>query len=274
MRSSLKISSWLVVAMLVGCGGRDSGVPSDGGTDASDADGLAAPDGDEAGWTQCSSPSGYAVCYGPSDCSNSQANGGCQSCSNIPSTAVVGCVNSALIAYGEASDPCSHPCSDGSICVAWYGASDSASDASFFCAPYDLGVLFAQNGGADRVRYLDMGLWTGDPLPEPRTCPTVPGVSICGGNCGLCPQGETCTGRSPLHPYGFCAVGGGGACPAAGAPTNVVPYGGCGSGQGCLNFTVEPTAQALANEWGICLPSDLCNAVAAGLPGGATCSIP
>lgn len=171
----LAITSFgLILAVLVACGGRDGGSLADGGVDASSTDAV---DGDEAGWTQCSSPSGYAVCYGPSDCSNSQANGGCQGCANIPQTAVVGCINDALVAYGQAADPCSWPCADGSICVAWYSAADAASNDTFFCAPYNLGVLFAQNGGADRVRYVDMGLWTGDPLPEPKTCPTVPGVA-------------------------------------------------------------------------------------------------
>jgi hypothetical protein len=213
--------------------------------------------GEEAGWTQCASPSGYAVCGGTANCpTNSDACSG--SCSASPLGA---CGNAALLQFGG-PNLCADSCADGDICVAYFNEA-----TAFFCAPFDLGVLFAQNGATDRVRYADMGSWTGQSLPLPATCPTVPGVQVCGGNCGACLQGDVCTGRSPLHPYSFCAPPSSGPCSAGSHDC-----GNDGGTLGCLTFTVDSAAQSLANTNGLCLPRDICLSVAAGLPGGATCS--
>lgn len=234
-------------------------------------DRVAPPDGE---WTQCTSPDGYAVCGGPAQCPASSA--ACQSCgvgsigggdAGGAQGSLYACVNDALVAFGAPSDKV---CLDGAIYVAEY-----APDA-FVCAPYDLGVLFAKNGATDRVRYVDMGVWTGDPLPLPTSCPNIPGLQLCGGNCGPCPNQEMCTGRSPLHPYSFCVPQDTGASPGLGCnagsgcpgPGNVPD-----AGIGCLTYKVEPSAQAFADKSGICLPDDLCKAAAAGLPGGGTCSM-
>jgi hypothetical protein len=249
----------LAAALSCGCGGRAQGQPpGDDGGSGDDA-GLSF-DASDAGWTQCTSPGGYAVCKGPESCST---GGTCQSCSNTASTEVVACTNEALASFNQTANECGSPCLDGSICVALL------DDATFFCAPFEMGVLFAQNGGSNRARYADMGLWTGQELPLPTTCPTVDGLQLCGGNCGPCPGGQLCTGRSPLHPYSFCV-------PPYRFPCSLGSHN-CGvdagtQGQGCLTFTVEPEAQSLADRWGICLPGPLCQA-AASLPGGATCSL-
>lgn len=250
----------LLLIGFVACGGRAGGATAEG--DAGDA---ALNDGSEpapdAGWTQCTSPSGFAVCGGPNQCPSASAQ--CPQCIGDTSSpnGVSACATDPLVQYQ--AQLCGSPCTDGSICVAL------EDDTTFFCAPYDIGVLFAKNGAADRVRYADMGAWTGDPLPLPSTCPSIPGVQVCGGNCGPCPEGQVCTGRSPLHAYSFCApqeyhcVAGSHDC---GADAGL-------SGHGCLTFTVQADAQAVANKWGLCLPATLCQAVAAGLPGGATCSL-
>jgi hypothetical protein len=128
--------------------------------------------------------------------------------------------------------------------------------------PFNLGVLFVNAGEADRVRYADLGLFTGDPLPIPEACPRL-GIPICGGACGGCPGEDLCTGRSPLHPYGICVPPVSGQCS---------PMSNCGTGKACFTYLVEPAAQAIADDWGYCLPTDLCEAIASQLPGGGACS--
>jgi hypothetical protein len=129
-----------------------------------------------------------------------------------------------------------------------------------------MGVLLGVNGaGPDVLRYADFGLWVGEALPAPTMCPTFSGFTVCGGNCGDCVGTEICSGRSHLHPYGLCAPDQGdeveGGCHA----------GSCKGGQSCFVFTVEPEAQPVADQHGLCLPPDTCQAVAANLPGGGKC---
>ncbi len=228
----------------------------------------------DGNWTQCTSPvvEGLAVCGGPFHCSaTSAACSGCGDCLfNDPGCTAQDplntCINDGLVAAADGTPARSCPaCPDGNICVAMFTGFES-----FTCAPYDLGVLFAKNGASDRVRYADMGLWTGALLPPPPvTCPSVPDLQFCGGKCGTCPSGQVCAGRSPLHPNSFCVPQGSGPCPIGG---NVCPWS-PDAGVGCLKFTVQPDAQAVANQWGLCVPTSLCEAAAAGLPGGATCSL-
>jgi hypothetical protein len=124
-------------------------------------------------------------------------------------------------------------------------------------------VLIAQQGGAAQLRYADWGLWTGDPLPEPDVCPTLPGVSICGGNCGGCPAGQHCTGRSPLHPYGVCFPDELTSCAKDTDP--------CDGDKACFFFTVEAEAMEVSYDHGYCLPLETCLATAENLPGGGEC---
>jgi len=245
------------------CGGATSERPPDGGIADAPTTEAHVDVGTEAGWTQCASPGGYAVCGGPAMCSASSA--ACGQCGLYigPGATDAGgslstCTNTAWTNYGAAQ--CGQMCPDGSVCVAEFKPS------VFMCAPFELGVLFAMNGATDRVRYADMGAWTGEALPLPATCPTVQGVEVCGGNCPPCSNsGDVCTGRSPLHPYGFCAQPNTQGPCSAGTP--------CSAGIGCLTFKVEGSVQTLADKYGMCLPSSLCTAVANGLPGGATCSM-
>jgi hypothetical protein len=169
------------------------------------------------------------------------------------------CTNLPTIQYGTST-----PCPDGTI----YVAMQPGSATAFLCSPFDLGVLFAKNDATNRVRYADMGSWTGEALPLPATCPTVEGVEICGGNCGGCSSaGDVCTGRSPLHPFGFCTAREPSYCDAG------VPHCDPDDGtNGCMTFTVDPAAQPEANRYGLCVSLALCQSLAAGLPGGASCT--
>jgi hypothetical protein len=245
------------------CGGLLTGQASDGGAgdegaadvrpvvDAASKD-AATDHHPESGWTQCSAPGGLRVCggaYCPTGPSTDKcvtlfpAGIGCK-----PGSAVDACV----IAPKQDSEfgSCFLP-SDGKICLG----------PGLLSAPYDMGVLFAKNGGAARVSYADNGLWTDAALPDPASCPTEKGFQLCGPHCAQCPSSQVCTGRSPLHPYGLCV------------PTHTANYcrNGCDSDAGpggCLIWLVEAQAQKLADENAFCMPLPQCQAAAAGYPGG------
>ena len=142
-------------------------------------------------WTKCSSPEGYAVCHGPNGCPDTrqtQPGTGCN-CSTSGNGLSL-CINDAVstgpLDYGDGS----YLCEDGGVLV----NTDSNFPTSYFCLPFDVGVLFAKNGGAKfRVRYADWHAWTGDALPEPTSCATIKSVPICGGHCGGCGVGDVCT---------------------------------------------------------------------------------
>lgn len=171
------------------------------------------------------------------------------------------------------------PCPDGNVYVDETGcpAFDSGPAVGtkpFGCAPYDVGQLMAKNGSAENARYADLGIWTGDPLPSTAVCPTLDKITVCGGSCGGCPNGLVCTGRSPLHPVGFCVP----PSPTTNQcnPNDANPLNPriCAIGQGCFTFKVQSEAQAEADRFGMCVPMDECQALAANLPGGGTCTPP
>lgn len=251
-------------AVAAACGGQID-TPSTGG-DAS-SDGSADRDGADAGaWTACSSPQGYGICRGPKNCPDTC---GCAD-HRFPSetaNAISFCINQALVDFNTAharTDPgpaCNASCEG--VCV-------RDSGAVFFCVPYEIGVLYAQSGAADWVRYGDLGLWRNEPIPASAgACLTVPGMTLCGPGCGTCAANERCVGRAPLHPTGFCMPAKdiySSSCSAAAAQTD------CPAWDKCFTFTVEPAGQAIADEYGYCVPSASCAPLATSLPGGGKCS--
>jgi hypothetical protein len=254
-----------------GCG---SAVESSGGPGSTGGGGGAATGGHDAGadaaadagFTSCSTPSGFRICGGPARCSAKDLGCDCLDQKLAAQGEPIACAsgNDAWVKFG-AHDVM---CPDGTLMAEWAGL-----DNGFFCAPYEIGVLFDHLGFSKAVRYADYGLWTGAALPEPTSCPTPSGYTICGGNCGGCPAGEVCTGRSPRHPYGICVTENNEGCRLATTPS---PPGGqpCSDGSGCFTFTVEPEAQPLADESGYCFPKAVCTSLAATLPGGAKCTLP
>jgi hypothetical protein len=253
------------VAFAVGCGSVDEQVAASGGGGGAGKGGASASSstsaggtgagGADTGWTACESPGGFAVCSSTlKECPpGAPACGVCP----FPSAPISPCLNTAYFAWAQGGILDCPGCKDGGVCI------DVGFQGAFLsCQSWDLGALYAANGFGAEVRYEDYGLWTGDPLPEPVTCPDLPGISICGGHCGGCPAGEFCTGRSPLHPYGICA------------PDKIGYCGGgcsCGAGLGCFIYTVQPAAQTAADRSGMCFPLATCQDMAANLPGGGKC---
>ncbi len=258
----------LLVAGVLGCGGRigagDDGGAADGGL--SDGGGG----GDGGGWTKCSSPSGILICGGPNQC-----GADCSQCAPPQ----LGTDGGALRVCQGGTDP--EPpdgnewqCPDGALNgTIWECPSCSPLTG---CVKEELAQLYALNGRPDLALYSDRSAYTGAPIPPPpTTCPPVSaGLNLCGGACGACPDPahQTCTGRSPLHPVSMCQDtynttdalpcqrGDGGFCSTL------------DNGRMCLTYTLDSASQATADHYSMCVASSICLAAAQSYPGGAFCT--
>jgi hypothetical protein len=254
--------SWGVLCGLVGCGGLVSGrfAPDGGGMLPEAAptpeggleDGSA--DGGGPGWTQCAAPDGVSICGNdacgdPRGCVCFPADSGLELCEDSPGYGIKLCA----------------PCESDQVCLS-IGATDDPSPV-WSCEPWNAGELFAINGAASRVRYSDFASWQGPNIQAPPSCAAVAEpVVLCGGACGDCEAGAlVCTGRSPLHPFGWCAISPLAQQCAFGSNT-------CSSGNACFTYKVDGDAQAFADANGYCLATDMCDGLAAQLPGGGTCT--
>jgi hypothetical protein len=252
------MKKWFWFLAVAGCGGVEANkdAATDGAGDAPIDLGIP----DDAGFTKCSTPDGYRVCGPLTDCPVGDSKCSlCQTQMTGLTYGDVGLCQETEVAIG--ARPCSEHCDDGRICIDMGGL--------WTCAPQSLGYLIAKYAAGtskpDRVRYSDMGMWTGSLLPLPQKCMDDPGFRVCGGNCGGCSASEICTGRSPLHPFGFCIPDGLETCSKDSQQW-------CKAGtDGCFLFSVEMAAQTLADNYGMCLPIAECTALAARLPGGGTC---
>lgn len=262
---------WMLVS-LVGCGGDVDGDGVGGSAGSAGAGGLGGgagvggsggvggvggaagtgglPDG---GWTECSTPD-FAACG--LDCPSGVP--GCTICHPPASPELYGICAESLTPLDVMWKP-----HDGRVLVT--GDAAITAKSSLYDIAYSGGVFLAQHGQADRVAYADRGVFTGEPLPTPSTCPTLPQGQVCGAACGGCPVGQLCTGRSPLHPYGMCVPDAHSFCRYP-AEQNYV----CKPDEDCFIFTVQAERQDFANATGFCLPTALCEAYAQ-LPGGAEC---
>jgi len=254
-RKFTRVTSLLLVTA---CGGIIGGGSSDAGSDT-DGSGEASAD---AGFTQCRAPDGVAVCGGPNACATPE---NCF-CAHQESPDNLGLCIWDPPSDGETQAVTNHLCYPGTVegraCIR------GATDFYYWLdAPVSTAILLAQNGGADRARYPDMSLWTGDPIADPSTCTLPDGVAGCGGTCGECAQGE-CVGRSPLHPLGVCWVSSMALC---GTATSSHPSSCPDATDSCFTFSVQPEAQADADAAGFCLPKVTCSNLAQAIPGGGRC---
>lgn len=214
----------------------------------------------DAGWTQCSSPDGYAVCGELTGCP------ACNVCND--GLARVG------LCDGQPKDALlDHPCyagaRDGEVCISY-----DENGGAFFSGPATIGRLLAQNGAKGRVHFGDMSEYElGVETPLPTSCPTWQTAQACGGPCGACPQGFECAGRGPLHPVGWCRALDVTGCKSVGGADGGLKRT-CGdSGKSCFTFTVVGVvAQGDADYWGACIPTAMCEEMATTIPGGAKCS--
>ncbi len=251
---------WLpaLLWVLAACGGTVDEGPEAGRPDAA-PDVIDAGPVDDAGYSRCMSPSGYAICGGGCDPPTACLSG-CDA-----SAPVQICYNKALAAYSFGVTGCLN-CNDGDLCVP---SGYHQPLKGLMCFPFELGELLYRadpDASADLdVTYYDRDLFTGDTPPNPSMCPSIPGVQVCGGNCGGCDTGQHCIGRAPLHPVGFCAATTVNSICGAGQPP-------CSGGDACFTFKVTPQSQSIADANGVCLPSATCQALAAQLPGGGACN--
>jgi hypothetical protein len=253
------VAATVLCAGLTACGGNTESGPSSAGNDG----GVPLPDGDvvlpdgSVGPNPCVSSSGYAVCGGPNNCFPPAQQTMTTDCSDCYQQYYqIGICTNAT----HPNLPVNLYADDGEVYI-------EAVDPNVWTAfPYEVGALFAANGAPERVRYADWYAWTGDPLPEPTTCPTFTEFSICGGNCSPCSTGEICTGRSPHHPYGLCMPD-----PSLNTTTGCDATHSCPSGSGCVVIQSSADGQPFANAAGLCMPTASCQAIAANYPGGAIC---
>ena len=240
-----------------GSGGAGGGGAGSGGAAGSAGSGGAtggaagAPDG---GWPECSAP-GFAVCGKACP----EGRPGCSVCFPPPAPDKFGVCGESLLKGEVPGKP-----SDGRV-LATRNATLTSATFSLTSVAFAGGVFLAEHGQGDRVAYADRGLFTGAPLPEPTTCPSLVAGKVCGGLCGGCPLGQRCTGRSPLHPHGICVPDEPAECRHP-----VVSGWTCKSADACFVFTVEAERQGLANFNGFCLPKAECEAYRT-LPGGGEC---
>ena len=247
------------VASLAACGGQSVSVAlQEGGLgDANDASAT----GFDA-WTKCRAPDGVEVCGMP-QCSDDQ----CACYVGGDNVADGGILEYCGTSPGVTAYPCS-PCSVDEVCLDRYTHAFDPLGLYGLCEPVGLGVLFGRNDAGDRVWFSDFSSWSEDAIAPASVCPTIPGVSLCGDPCGQCPQGEMCTGRSPVHPFGWCA-------PAKRfplLPRCTAGTNSCGSGAACFTYAVQAAAQRVADANGFCMEITLCDALASQLPGGARCT--
>lgn len=267
MRRLASVAAGLVCVALA-CGGRVGG-GGDAGTDSA-SDTVVTP------WTDCSAPSGAKVCGGPKACSPE-----CKQCFSKygtfpnPDPDVVNVCLDVGMTSGV-NGKCEAVCSDGGLCIADGYLDDFAAGG---CWNEDMAVLFARNGAARRVRYADFSAYTGDPLPRPQTCPSIPGLPLCSGDDyqaknGACPScvgsKYRCAGRSPAHPYSLCVNWMPGGDVLAVGCTRSVPD--CNVGHACFIMrTADAASQSIADRHGLCIDESACRAAAESYPGGAFC---
>lgn len=226
--------------------------PSGGG-------GAGAASGNGAGGpTECESESGHRVCGGSNQCffvaeGEGFYGDGCVCSIVLTDNAKMGYCTETVLDW-EAGG---RRCKDGGII---------GHDPPTTCLPSEMGELFCKGGGQEYVFFVDHQPYDCSPLPEPTDCLSTESLELCGDACGPCSNpADICYGRSPRHPYSFCM-------PATGAPCS--PTKACSDPErACFIFEHpdDPVAQALAEEFGLCVERSVCEAAAAELPGGARC---
>ena len=250
---------------LTACGGAVLGA-ADGGDGGLDGSAL-----DAGAVTACSGP-GMKLCGG--QCGQSCPVDKCLSTFVDPkATAKLGICPVTGGAHFE-STGCQQ-CGDGYLCAMLtevWSTPDPIFDFDLMeCADPGWALMYHLNGRDNLARYSDRSAYTGEPLPQsPVSCPSFPGLRLCGGACGECPTGEKCVGRSPMHPYSLCVRSWKpheGGCRRTPTSCDGTPY-----DVRCLTFNVDGPSQPVADAYSLCVDRATCEAAALYYPGGAFCT--
>ena len=181
---------------------------------------------------------------------------------------------SALKTFGSAFGPdaCSVcPGGEDFVCARMISDDPPSEPHLLRCVSPTVCDALASVGLVSDCYWQDKTPWTPGATIPAATCP--PGGAtggLCGGECGACPSGQLCAGRSPTHPLGVCVT------PNSGS----IGESWCHRDSGCRDSTnacfvvhnPNPVDQALADEYGVCIPIDRCKSARALLPGGGSCT--
>lgn len=258
----------LFACVIASCGGRVAGDsdPGDSGASPDVPVVVDAPRGE--GGVACVLDDGTPVCGWPG-CSQS-----CDTCQLFLTRDVDGVIPASICPEDDARvfsratspfAPCSACPNDDDVC---------ALTTDYQCVHPSICVWWHSVGYAG-CWFRDMTPWVPTPIPD-APCP---GTGFCGGTCGNCAVGESCTGRSQVHPIGVCAavslhfynncrhsldVPGAFGCPAPGMDP---------ADDTCLVFKDPDPADQAAEDagHGVCVPRDRCLTARASLPGGVFC---
>lgn len=264
------MTTGVVLGCLIACGGRSTlyGETTDAG-----AEGPPAAYQDAASERSlldsgpCDTPEGVRICGGSQHCpwlTPPECPGqGCTQTGSDPSTGVCW---SDLPDKGQRL--CA-ACNDGEVCV-------FRGTGELICAPTDLCETLWGDGDTLGCRYADKSRYTNVALPTPSgPCPG--GLAgqfiLCGGECGDCPSRLPCVGRSPGRPFGICATFAPGGTQQVVSTCSVPPgaYDCRDQAAACAVFTLSPSDEPLAKQYGLCMPASDCNKAAEVMPGGLRC---
>jgi hypothetical protein len=240
------------VLFLVACGSEIDTVDGGGGSGAASGGGFGSG---AVGPSDCRTEEGYAVCGGKHNCfaTDDGWDPECSCTLFLPEDLPMGWCGSSVPGW-----PIDFDCPDGGIIM---------HDLLGVCLPHEIGPLFCDGGGRDVLFFVDHQPYDCSPLPEPVDCPATGALELCGDACGPCQDpSDVCYGRSPRHPHSFCIPEQNGPYCSAAKPCST-------EGRACFHFIHDgdPVAQALADEFGICLERSVCEAAAAEIPGGGRC---
>lgn len=121
--------------------------------------------------------------------------------------------------------------------------------------------------------YQDKSRWTPtDVIPTPPCPAEATKLGLCGGTCGDCQPEQTCTGRSPVHPFGVCAAR------KLDWPKRVDAPNRCGSGAPCpdgfrcvTHVVGDSGVKFFADYYGFCAEATRCESLVKAFPSGYRC---
>ena len=157
-------------------------------------------------------------------------------------------------------------CLEGDACVL-----QAPDPPSLACVPGDFCKEVTMTGTA-ACTFSDKTPFSLAPIPEPTVCPalSLSSTKLCGGACGGCAAGLTCSGRSPTRPFGLCLPFSPlfKKAPTVDVCAAMTCYDQTASCFYYANALSDPTA---VKEYGLCFPTQDCQVLAQSLPGGGVC---